>query len=1497
MSEKTQLTRINVPAITDARYIEGMSDAFDKINDNFKKIASLPFLQGVQGDSYQLEEYKIWDDWLITEDGKVLLDSIFGKDVTVKGNSFDKIRECIGEDLAGTSPIDFFKNGNDIVNNSLYFYVIKDDTGNVIEKQLGQYYYFIDGRLKDIGNVYNDGVSLNGFNDYTGFYQYKYDSENNSKYVKVEILPTIYYDQNKNDICWKFNGNKTGISAIGVKGADGKDADLLIVRVTANENDCTGVVNAIINPIGGNTAEDQWIENPKDFKVGKALICIQRDNTAQDFAYGQVIYSGDTFNAYWEPNYNFSKLIGNNRITNYFYNMGEDDTETSPFYLAIPSSYNRGASGTAENKMKAHVIKGSSETSEDLNIFYSENAFGSNGEQKDTVTSSGSTKKLNIKNYNTTIDKKLTVSGSAEVSGGLTVKNGGAVISSGGIQVTTQKPAAAPGTNNYADVKSNVLKGHNDPGDGAYKYFPDDITKGGYPLVTMSYDGDGIESKDCMVFGNGDICALKWNGTKYEKGELCLQDVFGYYGKTKIGGSFEVGGTSLLKGAVTMNSTLGVTDGATFSGTATFNKPVTLGSSASLTVGGSATFNKAATFSGGTSTFNSPVTMNSSLGVSGIANFNSPVTISSTLRVTNTATFATATFGGTATFNSSSNLNGLVRVNNDQDSSSKSSGALVVTGGVGIARNLYVGSSTNISGKITGGSGIKIYGGTSEFYSGTGTEDNSNYLKVDSTSVTVGGGVGRLNVKDRVVVNSINTYAKSNGGESYGIKELINGSEGNIHCGGNSDVGTTGAYRTVYNRSAVQSYYQKLESGTQTYTGSTFFINPNGGSVIIGRSANTKYSSLTVNGATDSTSLTVNGKSDLSGIVNIKSGSSSTGTGTGALVVTGGVGIGKQLYVGDKITGNSGIKIIGGNSYGIDMYSGTGATTDSNHLKVDANGVLIDGGIGALQLNGGTASVSINGTYDSEKETGSNLNTIADANHPGYLYLGAAPNNKTLPINRLLLNRHTIQAYTTYGGSTTNSEGKVVSVYKSPAASSFRINPCGGDVIINNTSSTTTIKGPLRVEGNVLTDLAVNGKIKGALNEGYVTWNNTITTDSKGNRVYDLKTINPGSVSPIGAAWSNIGSSNAFALFKSTFDGKATNNWGYMYKTASGKLTNINKGKFTDDTLFNLFNNNSASINIGHQTSTPSAGESTTIQIFANSIKKAGSASDTYTTFYYGKIKKILFLVAKGGCELALTIKGNDPKGNSVTIVDNYSLAGDSGWNEVPLNITFGGNRQGLDSGNVSDFQRFYSLSFIFTIKSVYSGYTPRAVLKGIRVLSDIQWELNAFTSPNISKSGRIYTYDKDANTTFPAKVTTTKGLTVTEGGLTVSKGGADIKGTTIIQDLTLTTASTVAVTLSSDDISAGFKARKRITSGGIIGGVGQKTGFTLDSTVPAGTIFIVTGGAGTNRYFSNKNGWKKFSGGIYRVATNEDYDDEIDLYCICSPYVKQGWVGREHYG
>ena len=473
--KQSQLARIVVPAITDAEYSKSLADAFDKINDNFKKIASLPFLQGVQGDSYQLEEYPIWEkdkteNWILTEDGKILLDSIFGIDTTEDGGSFDDVRTCIGEELSGVSPIDFFKSGDDIVNNSLYFYVIKDDTDNIIEKQLGQYYYFVDGRLKEVGNIYNSensGSVLSVFNDYTGFYQYKYDPENtNGQYIKVEILPTIYYDQNKNDICWKFNGNETGISAIGIKGADGKDADLSIVKVDLNNESgvyssspTSGKVVGILNTSANNGETTQWITDVTYFKTGKALIYMSgnipienpeenpinplsgetetTETTINDFTYGEIVKQNDEYIAYWEPNCVFSKMLINNAFAKYFYNMGTVSyTNNAPYFLAIPSIQNRDSS-TEEAKQHAHIIKGydgnKDNNIESLNIFHSDNAFDEVGNQQINATESSGNKILNIKNYNVNISKALTVngkilgrsglqiSGTAELGGNLTV--------------------------------------------------------------------------------------------------------------------------------------------------------------------------------------------------------------------------------------------------------------------------------------------------------------------------------------------------------------------------------------------------------------------------------------------------------------------------------------------------------------------------------------------------------------------------------------------------------------------------------------------------------------------------------------------------------------------------------------------------------------------------------------------------------------------------------------------------------------------------------------------------------------------------------------------------------------------------------------------------------------------------------------------------------------------------------------------------------------------
>ena len=367
-----QLARIVAPSINDTDYANKMATAFTNINDNFKKIASLPFLQGLQGDSYELKEYHVFEklssspdelnlgNAVLTEEGVVLINAIFNTSFK-SGNSLIELRRNTEFILNTVSAFDSFIEGDKIINNSIYFYVITDDSREVIQKSkhLGQYFYFIDGRVKELGNAYysDDKTKLIDFNDYTGFFQY---NPENQSYFKVEIVPTLYYDKDKNDICWKFNNSKTGISAIGASGANGKDTTFYYVLTDVNSStELSGEVKEVF-------VEDKWVpvsELDKDFNLQNsiALICIKSNDKQNDdvmHAFGEIrkVNGGNSWMAYWENYLVIDSLITNTSINQYFYKMGYNSEGNFPRYLAIPIDTNRD-----NNDRKAHVLMSNNE--------------------------------------------------------------------------------------------------------------------------------------------------------------------------------------------------------------------------------------------------------------------------------------------------------------------------------------------------------------------------------------------------------------------------------------------------------------------------------------------------------------------------------------------------------------------------------------------------------------------------------------------------------------------------------------------------------------------------------------------------------------------------------------------------------------------------------------------------------------------------------------------------------------------------------------------------------------------------------------------------------------------------------------------------------------------------------------------------------------------------------------------------------------------------------
>ena len=192
----------------------------------------------------------------------------------------------------------------------------------------------------------------------------------------------------------------------------------------------------------------------------------------------------------------------------------------------------------------------------------------------------------------------------------------------------------------------------------------------------------------------------------------------------------------------------------------------------------------------------------------------------------------------------SGNLNSLI-LNATTTSTSSATGALTVSGGVGIGENIYVGGSLNVTGNTTLNGAISILNTTTSTSSSTG-------------ALTVSGGVGI--------------------GENVYIGGLLN-------VAGNTTLGSDNADTITIN--GITS----IASNTTSTSSATGALTVSGGVGIAGNAY--------VGGA-----LNITGASTLKGAVSITNTTVSSSYTTGALIVSGGVGIAGNTYVNGLLSVN-----------------------------------------------------------------------------------------------------------------------------------------------------------------------------------------------------------------------------------------------------------------------------------------------------------------------------------------------------------------------------------------------------------------------------------------------------------------------------------------------------------------------------------------------------------------------------------------------------------------
>jgi hypothetical protein len=349
---------------------------------------------------------------------------------------------------------------------------------------------------------------------------------------------------------------------------------------------------------------------------------------------------------------------------------------------------------------------------------------------------------------------------------------------------------------------------------------------------------------------------------------------------------------------------------------------------------------------------------------------------------------------------------GAVTIRSTATSTSTTTGALIVAGGVGISGNLWVGGTIN--GSVSGGAGSSdqvktIRTGTNAAYYPTFVDANNTTATAETlyttSSFTINpstGNVGvgtiaptsKLHVAGSLRVTGLTAIADTttststvtgalvvSGGLGVGGQVNINNT---LTVGGtNSILPNTIAHFQANVNNYAQINNQNLSSGnaastdviltTDTGNDTTGFldlgINNSGFSQagsfdVVGANAGYLYVAgadlaLGVSGAntlklftggvlTGNTRMSVNS----TGVVNISTTATSTGTATGALVVTGGVGIGGSLYAGNIYSNGVLVGAIGTSTTSTFLISNTtSATSTTTGALVVAGGVGVGGNI------------------------------------------------------------------------------------------------------------------------------------------------------------------------------------------------------------------------------------------------------------------------------------------------------------------------------------------------------------------------------------------------------------------------------------------------------------------------------------------------------------------------------------------------------------------------
>ncbi len=260
-----------------SNYANSLNELVVNINQNFAKIASLPFLKGDSGVSIEAcDEVFYSDDEEFTPFACAVINAIYGGDIPENEYKID-----------GHSSYEDLKNIKTIP-------VFYDKSQG--KKYLTVPFMFHDARKNYLGEVINTEHSMN-FVDMSTFVLGS-GIYNGNEWIwdmtKHDFEPKLYFNSNTQKFCWAIGSQKTEVIAQGVEGQPGASVYVKYCKGILPDNDHTYIqITSILNDgeIQGNDEVD-FNTNINEHLSDGDFVMVELTSPHTDLAFGKVMTVG-----------------------------------------------------------------------------------------------------------------------------------------------------------------------------------------------------------------------------------------------------------------------------------------------------------------------------------------------------------------------------------------------------------------------------------------------------------------------------------------------------------------------------------------------------------------------------------------------------------------------------------------------------------------------------------------------------------------------------------------------------------------------------------------------------------------------------------------------------------------------------------------------------------------------------------------------------------------------------------------------------------------------------------------------------------------------------------------------------------------------------------------------------------------------------------------------------------------------------------------------------